>query len=274
MHLFSGGFWEVLNLREPPDAELHRYLAVRADHGIDRSLVVAYEGEPRFAGNNADLARYRAAHPWMAPVAYERADAPPTPDRLAARRAQGFVGISLYVLEPHDADVVAAWPRATLRALADAAAVVSINAPPPALARLGPLVDALEGGSVLISHLGLPGARAHPPTPEQATHALEPLLALAERPQLAVKWSALYASSDPPHRYPHLAARPYLDVLLDRLGPGRLLWGSDWSPCLHAVSVPQAVDVLDGHGLTDGERSAIGGGNLRTLLARAETASA
>ncbi len=273
VHLFANGYWDVPGAPDPPDAELHRYRAIRVEHDIDRSLVVAYEGEPRFAGNNADLARYRGSEPWMAPVAYERADAPPSPDQLAARRAEGFVGISLYLLEPSAADLVVGWPRSTLRALAEAAGIVSVNAEPDVLARLGAFVDALDGACVLVSHLGLPGARDVAPTPDEATRALRPLLDLAERPQVGVKWSALYASSDPPHRYPHRPARPYLDVLLDRLGPGRLVWGSDWSPCLHAVSVPQAVDVLDGHGLSADERAAVGGATLRALLAAAESSA-
>ena len=67
------------------------------------------------------------------------------------------------------------------------------------------------------------------------------LLALADHQNVMVKISGLYAISDPSHGYPHEAARPFIDLVLERFGPSRCLWGSDFSPALEHVSFPQTV---------------------------------
>lgn len=57
--------------------------------------------------------------------------------------------------------------------------------------------------------------------------------------------------------------RPYVDHLLDTFGPDRLIWGSDWPVCTLASSYGRWVEVTGEllSGLTEGETSAILGGN-------------
>ena len=57
--------------------------------------------------------------------------------------------------------------------------------------------------------------------------------------------------------------RPYVDYLLDTFGPDRLIWGSDWPVCTLASSYGRWVEVTGEllSGLTEGETSAILGGN-------------
>ena len=57
--------------------------------------------------------------------------------------------------------------------------------------------------------------------------------------------------------------RPYVDHLLDTFGPDRLIWGSDWPVCTLASSYGRWVEVTGEllFGLTEGETSAILGGN-------------
>ena len=57
--------------------------------------------------------------------------------------------------------------------------------------------------------------------------------------------------------------RPYVDHLLDTFGPDRLVWGSDWPVCTLASSYGRWLDVTGEllSGLTEGETSAILGGN-------------
>ena len=84
---------------------------------------------------------------------------------------------------------------------------------------------------------------------------------------MSVKLSGFYAVSDPGHDYPHEAAWPYVERLVTAFGSGRLLWGSDFSPCLDWLTFPQTMDLfekmpfLDRHDL-----DAITGGNLLALL--------
>ncbi|GAB2958407.1 hypothetical protein GCM10027280_53940 [Micromonospora polyrhachis] len=58
-----------------------------------------------------------------------------------------------------------------------------------------------------------------------------------------MKISGLYAVSQPAHAYPHDSAVPFLAVLLDRFGPNRLYWGSDFAPSLDEVSFRQTLDL-------------------------------
>jgi predicted TIM-barrel fold metal-dependent hydrolase len=97
---------------------------------------------------------------------------------------------------------------------------------------------------VLISHLGLPGRYASPPSRNAARKILSPLCALAKQPHVGVKLSGLYAISDPSHAYPHRSAHPFLRQLYDDFGPKRLYWGSDFSPALEHVSFAQMIDPL------------------------------
>ena len=79
--------------------------------------------------------------------------------------------------------------------------------------------------------------------PRDGRDTSQPLLALAARSNVHVKFSGLYAVSVPDHDFPHDAAKPFVDVALEAFGPSRLLWGSDFPPALDFVSFPQAADA-------------------------------
>lgn len=59
-----------------------------------------------------------------------------------------------------------------------------------------------------------------------------------------VKLSGYYALTDPGYDYPHDAAWPYTEVLADSFGTRRLLWASDFSPCLDSVTFAQAFGLF------------------------------
>jgi L-fuconolactonase len=84
----------------------------------------------------------------------------------------------------------------------------------------------------------------HAGNPDIAPDALAPWTASMSRlgrcANVAVKLSGLVTRSPAP-RTPRLA--PYADVLLDQLGPDRLMFGSDWPVCLLAASYGQTVAV-------------------------------
>src|SRR5690606_23430538 len=111
-------------------------------------------------------------------------------------------------------------------------------------------------------HLGLPGRHADPPEPAAARATLAALLALAGHTHVTVKLSGLYAISEPPHDFPHAAAAPFVDVVLDAFGPSRLVWGSDFSPALGYVSFAQTLDPRHLAGCTPAEVEAVMGGTL------------
>ena len=93
-------------------------------------------------------------------------------------------------------------------------------------------------------------------------------MALAPLPNAFVKISGLYAISDPAHAYPHPAARPFVESVLENFGPERCLWASDFAPALDFVSFAQTVANPWLDGLAESERADVMGGNLLRLLGR------
>jgi predicted TIM-barrel fold metal-dependent hydrolase len=182
----------------------------------------------------------------------------------------GAAGFAIYLLLEDDGRALGGWPAALLAELRERRVIVSLNVRPAAAAAIQDVVDALEGCPILVSHLGLPGRFARPPAPGQAREVLAPLLALASRAHVAAKLSGLYAISDPAHDFPHAAAQPFADLLLDTFGPARLLWGSDFAPALEFVSFAQTVDLRVLVRCSPAEIDDVMGGNLLRLLDRRE----
>jgi L-fuconolactonase len=81
-----------------------------------------------------------------------------------------------------------------------------------------------------------------------------------------VKISGLYATSDPPHAYPHRGAAFAIQQILSAFGPSRCLWGSDFAPALEFISFPQAVHWPGLDDLSDPARNAVMCGNLLRLI--------
>jgi L-fuconolactonase len=264
VHLFDDGFAGVYGrlLRDEPSL----YEQLRLQFGIDRALVVGYEGEMPYLGNNAYVLALARGRPWIAPVAYLQPERPPSVESLRQLEDDGAVGYSLYLSEPSHARAVAAWSGALKRELQGQRAIISLNATPAATGSIAPFIDALDECTFLFSHLGLPGRFRRPPTRQEATARLQPLLALADRPNVAVKLSGLYAISEPPHDFPHLAARRFVDAVLGAYGPARLYWGSDFAPALDFVSFGQLVDERLLDDLSVAEAASVMGENLQRLL--------
>jgi L-fuconolactonase len=261
VHLFDGGFIGRYGRPCSGGDDIECYGAFRREHEIGAALVVGYEGDARYIGNSRFIADLARSNDWIAPLAFVLPDSPAIP-------GEEFLGISLYLLGVRDTEQLADWPQTTVDALTAAESIISINASPAALERLTPVLARLDTCRVLISHLGDPGAHATTPSTADARDALKPLLALAKLPHVGVKLSGLYGISDPPHDYPHHAARPFVELLVDRFGPQRLYWGSDFSPALDFVSFSQTVEAVANLPWTDSEREAVMAGNLRELLAR------
>lgn len=269
IHLFRGGWGIVGPFGGPVSVrdQLVVYERLRREYAIERSLVVGFEGERRHATNNDHVLELAPAHAWMAPVAYLRASPPPTVAALRSLLGRGAVGFSLYASTEAEARALAEWPVALLAELSAQRSIVSVNAPPAAIALLAEIIDALEGCQILFSHLGLPGRFKDAPALDQAREHLAPLLAHTRRDGVAVKLSGLYAICDPNRDDDHLYAKPFVDVVLDAFGPRRMMWGSDFPPVLDFVSFDHALDTTSLlSSCSPEEVSQIMGGNLLRLL--------
>jgi len=113
------------------------------------------------------------------------------------------------------------WPAAA------AAGVPLMVHPPHSL----PLIDAIAERHpslrLTIDHLGL----VRPKLDHEAFANLPELLALAKRPNIAVKASAVTDYSSEPYPFPILHG--YLRQVFDAFGPKRIFWGSDLSRVRH-----------------------------------------
>jgi predicted TIM-barrel fold metal-dependent hydrolase len=260
VHLFVSGFVGRYGRPCSGGDDLDVYQSFRREHRIDTALVVAYEGEASYRGNNEYVARLAGEHAWIVAVAFTPTHAPILP-------AEPFAGIAVYRSTEADADRFASWPRNMLDRLGDAGMIISVNAVPEILARAGDALRRLEGCQVLISHLGQPGAHDSPPSPAHASAVLAPLLSLSDAHHIGVKLSGLYDVSNPAYGFPHAAARPFVDRVADAFGSERLYWGSDFSPALDHVSFAQTIHAVSDLPWSGAERAAVMGGNLRRLVA-------
>jgi predicted TIM-barrel fold metal-dependent hydrolase len=105
-----------------------------------------------------------------------------------------------------------------------------------------------------------------PPSKEDAERRIDGLLRLAKSPNVRVKISGLYATSSAPAKLPHASAQPFIDAILDRFGPERCLWGSDFSPALEWVKFEDSFATTYLGQLTAAEQEAVMGLNLLKLL--------
>jgi predicted TIM-barrel fold metal-dependent hydrolase len=106
-----------------------------------------------------------------------------------------------------------------------------------------PLVDGIAerhpGLRIVIDHLALVR------TKDAAAFAdLPALLALAKRPNVAAKASALPCFSSEP--YPYRNLHPYIRQVFDAFGPRRMLWGTDLTrlPCSYRQGITFFTEEL------------------------------
>ncbi len=266
LHLFRQGYAARYGPAWANPSELKLYETFRRVHGIERGLVIGYEGRPQFRGNNRDLAAWAKKHSWITPLAFLPVAPPPSLKLLAARRRPGFAGFALHVTTAREAEYLNRWPASVSQWLNEHRQIISLNARPEVLAPLSSFLAKLDQCAVLISHLGLPGRYATPPSRREARKILQPLRSLAKLPHVGVKLSGLYAISQPSHAYPHRSAQPFVRQLYDDFGPKRLCWGSDFSPALEHVSFSQTIASVSDLKWTEAERRAIMGDNLLRLV--------
>lgn len=248
------------------DSEVDAYEALRRKYNIASGLVVGYDADGIDPGNSAHILSLAQTRPWMATLAYVEPDPVPDPKAIDRLLEDGHRGLALYATDPTRAAALAKWPDSVWDVLNRRRAIISFNARPPAMDELVTIVRHQPGAYFLFSHIGLPGGYSATPSPDEARNRLAMLLALAESPNVLVKISGLYAISDPSYAYPHKAAHPFIDLVLERFGPARCVWGSDFSPALEHVSFPQTVDIPWLDHLGSSERAAVMGENLLKLL--------
>ena len=109
---------------------------------------------------------------------------------------------------------------------------------------MAPLIDRIAerhpGLKLVMDHLALSSDEYD----EQAFRDLDKLLALAKRPNVAVKASALPCYTK--DSYPYRRLHPYLRRVYDAFGPQRMFWGTDYSrlPCSYRQAVTMFTEEI------------------------------
>jgi predicted TIM-barrel fold metal-dependent hydrolase len=234
-------------------------------HGVAAALVASVS-----VANNAFIAAAAQQYTWCRPAAYfDLVDL--SVAGLEALDHTVFAGIAMYLGPAANAEL-AAVDAAVWRWLDRRKWLVSCNDSGEGWAGWAAVLAGCPTLRLLASHLGsVPAAseeeRERPPSAAECAARLGPLLSLAQYPGAHVKLSGFYAAATPSHDFPHRAAWGYVEALLGAFGSGRLVWGSDFSPCLAHLSFQQTVDLFARMPfLSAADREAIEGANLLRLL--------
>lgn len=269
IHLFETGFRGGSFTARPGVTidEVACYQSLAKSNGVKAALVVGWAGAPWAAGNNAFLARVVDDHAWVRPVAYLEPSDALTVASLTERQQQGFVGLSFYIT---GAEKVAALQRVrddVWRWIVERRWLISCNSRGKDWSAWLGILKKHPDLRLIMSHLGLPGAVKKPLNKQTARTKLSHVLALGKFPGVRVKLSGFYATTDPSYDYPHENAWPYVEVLLEDVGLKRLVWGSDYSPCLDHLTFPQTLGLfVKMPFLKKADRERIEGKNLLDLL--------
>ncbi len=258
IHLFENGY----RGDRPAGHELLEYTEHRGLFGISSSLVVGYEGDELHRGNNAYLARLATTFDWLHPLAYvaaERGRAALAP--LAGLPLGRFAGIAIYVVHEPSMAGLASWTAAEWAQLPQPG-IISVNAVPHLLPRIGEVAADHPRLTFMVSHFGSPR------TPDEggASTALRDLLALALVDNVHVKASAYYALTQRGWSRAEQAAAT--TATIQAFGTDRVHWGSDFSPCLEATTFADAVAPPGMGELTPNERHAVQHESLFNLFRR------
>lgn len=266
IHLFRHGYKRdgLPSLFGAGDVEA--YEAIRQLHNIDLALVVGYEADGIDPGNNAYIRDLAANHGWIRTVAYVDPRSRPAVAEIAALLEQGHRGLALYLTAPDRIQALLTWPREIWDLLQTWKAVISLNVRADVIDPLRPLIAAVPQVSFLFSHLGLPGIVPSDIRSDMLDLRLRPLVALQDLSNVFVKISGLYATSDPPHAYPHVGSAFVIRRILSAFGPSRCLWGSDFAPALEFISFPQTIHWPGLDDLPESVRDAVMWGNLLRLM--------
>jgi predicted TIM-barrel fold metal-dependent hydrolase len=137
---------------------------------------------------------------------------------------------------------------------------------PGQVALLAPYARRFPRLNIIVDHCGMPSTRygVAGEAAAQGARYFDTVLALAEHPNVALKWSHAqerFGVTD----YPFAGLRPLLRRALEAFGPERVVWASDHTVLPFAWA--QLLDSLrDDPELTMAEKAWLLGGALRRLL--------
>jgi L-fuconolactonase len=248
--------------------EPHRPVPLGADElighmdaaGVDRAVLVP----PSWEGDRNDLAlaaaqKYPARFAVMGRLALEK----PESRALVAgwRQQKGMLGMRFTFHIPAQkawlTDGTADW----LWAAAERAQIPLMILPPGSLPVVDRIAERHPGLRLVIDHLAL---SSRGPKDDAAFADLPNLLALAKRPNVAVKATSLPSYSSEP--YPYRGLHKFIRQIVDAFGPQRVFWGTDLTrlPCSYRQAITLFTEELPF--LSDSDKEWIMGRAIREWL--------
>lgn len=245
----------------PPQTDVPIELAseTMAEHDVDRAVLV----QPVFRGEDNS---YVAACARAAPEKFAAVCVVDPRNRGAAERLehwvqQGCRGLRLRPRLPGEEAIFGDPATYPLWETAERlGVVVSLLAGVEHAAAIGRLAEKFPGVPIVIDHLGHPDPRSGADGGDFGA-----VLDLARHPKVSMKLSGFYHFSH--ERFPYADCRSLVRAAYERLGPERLLWGSDFPHVLLACGYARSRRVLEEAlvSWSAAERGCVLGGNARGL---------
>jgi predicted TIM-barrel fold metal-dependent hydrolase len=206
--------------------------------GVARTVIVP----PSWEGDRNDLALAAARrHPDRFAVMGRPPLEPRDPRALDRWREQpGMLGIRVTTAGAGARELFTEPEGDWLWAAAERAGLPAMVSVPGLLPAVDHIAERHPGLKLVIDHLAL----AREAKDEAAFADLPQLLALARRPNVAAKASALPRYSSEP--YPYSKLHPYLRRVFEAFGPKRLFWGTDLTgiPCTYRQAIALFTEEL------------------------------
>jgi predicted TIM-barrel fold metal-dependent hydrolase len=206
--------------------------------GVDRVVIVP----PTWEGGRNDVGLQAAqAHPQrLAVMGRIDVGAPDAKSRIAHWLEPGMLGMRLTIKLTEDDTQNWIWQQA--EAAGVPIMMVVHRGQQPLIDRIAERHPDLR---ITLDHLGIPQGGFRIGLRDEAAFAdLDHVLALAQRPNIAVKASALpgYTTDSYPYRRLH----PILRRVYDAFGPRRIFWGTDLTklPCTYLQSVTMITEEI------------------------------
>ncbi|MCO6414784.1 amidohydrolase family protein [Siccirubricoccus sp. KC 17139] len=249
-------------LAGPPEVTGDQMVAAMDEVGVDGALLVSVHSMYRYDASYAvqEHAKHPTRFALIKPV--DPRD-PGVAETIADWKAQkGTVGIRVMMRPGVSTDPADPGLGRVLAAAAKHGLALNLLA-------YGRLPQVLEMArlypdtQIVIDHLGLPQP-FHPPAPEQPWAALPELLALAARPNVAVKITGACTLAKTPYPYPDIW--PNLARIFEAFGLERCCWGTDWTRAVALLSYREGVDAFRlNERLSESDKAMLMGGSVQRV---------
>lgn len=208
--------------------------------GVQRAVIVP----PAWEGDRNDLGLEAARlHPdRLAVMGRLDAEAPGAREALPAwRRQPGMLGLRFTFARPQLAPPLTEGRIDWLWGEAEKAGIpIMVMVTPVQVSLIDRVAERHPGLKLVMDHLSIPSGSKD----DEAFAQLDKLLAIARRPNVAVKATALpsYTSDGYPYRRLH----PHLRRVYDAFGPRRVFWGTDLTrlPCSYREAVSMVAEEI------------------------------